>query len=118
MSERDDDGGSDRDLLAVLGDETALAVLAALDEPMTANEVTAACDIGASTAYRKLQTLSDAGLCEEHISVRGDGCRVSRYRRSVEELRVAPGDDSVAVETVERERPPATTAARVGAASD
>lgn len=129
---RSDDGDvggveSDRETaLSVLADETALAVLSALDEPMTASEVTEACDVGTSTAYRKLETLVEAGLCEERITVRSDGCRVSRYRRRVAELRVAPGDGEVAVETVPRERrdqgqhgrherPPA---ARVGTASD
>jgi DNA-binding transcriptional ArsR family regulator len=105
--------------LSVLADETALAVLAALDEPLTASEVTETCDVGQSTAYRKLETLVDAGLCEEQVSIRADGCRVSRYRRTVEELRVAPTDGEVDVETVARERhdrPRATV--RAGAASD
>jgi len=92
----------DTDTLSVLADDTALAVLAALDEPRTAREVAADGDLGLSTVYRKLERLTGADLCEERVTVRSDGCRVSRYRRTVDGLCVEVGDGDLAVEAVAR----------------
>lgn len=108
----------EEDALSILADRTALSVLSALDDPTTAREVTERCDVGLSTAYRKLETLAGAGLCEERVAVRSDGCRVSRYRRTVDELRVVPGDDQVGVEAVDREPRPTGVARVTGAVSD
>jgi|APHM01.1.fsa_nt_gi hypothetical protein len=110
--------GVDPGTLAVLADDTALAVLAALDEPRTAQEVADDCDLGLSTVYRKLERLTAADLCEERVTVRSDGCRVSRYRRTVDQLCVGLGGGDVTVEPIDRE--PRTGAAdpRVGASSD
>lgn len=104
--------------LELLADETALSVLAALDQPRTAQEVAETCDVGLSTAYRKLETLAEAGLSEERVSVRSDGCRVSRYRRTVEQLQVIPGDGDVEVTATRRERVADRPSVPTGAASD
>ncbi len=113
-----DDGGVDTDALAVLADDTALTVLAALDEPRTAQELADDCDLGLSTVYRKLERLTAADLCEERVTVRSDGCRVSRYRRTVEGLHVGLGDGEVTVDPVARETLPGGVDQRVGAPSD
>ncbi len=110
--------GVDTDALAVLADDTALTVLAALDEPRTAQEVAADRDLGLSTVYRKLERLTAADLCEERLEVRSDGCRVSRYRRTVDGLSVGLGDGEVTVDPVARESLPGAADRRVGARSD
>ena len=108
----------DADALAVLADDTALAVLAALDEPRTAQEVADDRELGLSTVYRKLDRLTTADLCEERLAVRADGCRVSRYRRTVDQLCVGIGDGEVTVAPVARDPHPGATDPRVGAPSD
>jgi DNA-binding transcriptional ArsR family regulator len=114
----DGTGADERTTLELLADETALAVLAALDEPRTASETADVCDLGLSTVYRKLERLTDADLCEERVTVRSDGCRVSRYRRSVDELRVSLLDGAIAVDAVRRERSPGPATGLAGAVSD
>ncbi len=113
-----DGTGVDTDTLAVLADDTALAVLAVLDDPRTAQEVADDCDLGLSTVYRKLDRLTAADLCEERVEVRADGCRVSRYRRTVDQLCVGLGDGEVTVAPVAREPRQGATDPRVGARSD
>ncbi|MFC7137926.1 helix-turn-helix domain-containing protein [Halobaculum litoreum] len=88
--------------LGLLTDETARAVFEALDEPRTAKEVAAVCDIGLSTAYRKLDALCSLGLCRERILVRTDGHHVTEHVRAVEEVRVAVGADGLEAEVTPR----------------
>lgn len=73
-------------VLEALGDEDCRTIVRALEEPMTAEEVSAACDIPSSTTYRKLDLLSEAGLVAESIEVRADGHHTTRYRPDFERV--------------------------------
>ncbi|WP_254839616.1 winged helix-turn-helix domain-containing protein [Natronomonas marina] len=65
----------------------------ATDEPRTAAELIEACSIPRSTAYRKIDLLTEAGLFEEGIRIRTDGKHASEYRRAVEEITVSLSTD-------------------------
>ncbi|MDG5777692.1 helix-turn-helix domain-containing protein [Haloarculaceae archaeon H-GB2-1] len=79
---------SGNDVVAVLDDPDCRRLLAALDEPRTADELTSRCSLARSTAYRKLGLLSEVGLLEERHRIRSDGNRVTRYARTVDRFRI------------------------------
>lgn len=83
-----------QDVLDALDDPDCHAILEALDEPMTARELSTACDIPESTTYRKLDLLSDASLVDERVDIRSDGRHATEYVRNFEEVRIALDDDS------------------------
>lgn len=76
--------------LAALNDADCRELLeAAAEEPRTAGELIEACSIPRSTAYRKIDLLTDAGLFEEGLRLSADGKHASEYRRAVEEITVS-----------------------------
>lgn len=85
--------------LEALNDPDCRELLAAAsDEPRTAGELIEDCSIPRSTAYRKIDLLTEAGLFEEGIRVRSDGKHASEYRRTVEEITLSlTGTDGVEV---------------------
>lgn len=87
--------------LAALNDPDCRELLAAATgEARTASELIEDCDIPRSTAYRKIDRLTDAGLYEESIRVSTDGTHASEYRRTVERLTVSlAADDGLEVAT-------------------
>jgi DNA-binding transcriptional ArsR family regulator len=92
-------------VLDALDDADARAIISALDEPMTASELSDACDIPLSTTYRKLDLLTEASLLLEGTEVRSDGHHTTRYEVAFEEVRVALDEDrsfEIAVETRDR----------------
>ncbi|GAD53891.1 hypothetical protein MBEHAL_2651 [Halarchaeum acidiphilum MH1-52-1] len=103
MSAPDDDTDLPR-VLEALNDADCRAFLRALEEPMTANELSEACDVPLSTTYRKLELLTDATLVDEETEVRSDGRHRSRYRAAFDSLELAFDDDHDLV--VDVERPP------------
>ena len=79
------DAGDADALLSALDDADCRAVLDAVgDGALSASEVSAACDLPPSTAYRKLGLLTDAGLIEERTRLRRSGRHASEYVRRVE----------------------------------
>lgn len=92
-------------VLDALDDADARSIIRALDEPMTASELSDACDIPLSTTYRKLDLLTEASLLLEGTEVRSDGHHTTRYEVAFEEVRIALGEDrrfEVAVEQRDR----------------
>jgi DNA-binding transcriptional ArsR family regulator len=76
----DDDPEPDPEaVFDALEDEDCRAIIRVLSEPMTAEEISAATDIPKSTTYRKLETLTNAGLLAEGVEIRSDGQHASRY---------------------------------------
>lgn len=87
--------GEGRGLLEALDDEACRTILEATGETArSASELSEACDIPLSTAYRKLELLEETGLIVEGIRIRRSGKHTSEYRRDVDEIRVTVGDDS------------------------
>ncbi len=90
-----------QDILSALDDSECRSILMEISEPMTATELTDACDIAQSTLYRKLDLLSRASLVRELVSVGPEGGRVTRYERDVSDVTISVGDDEFSV-TVDR----------------
>lgn len=86
--------GPDLDaLLDALSDPDCRTLVSAIDDPMTANELSETCDIPQSTTYRKLDQLSDATLLEELTEIRSDGRHTTRYAVAFEDVQVSLTDD-------------------------
>lgn len=101
-------GGEGRRLLEALDDEACRTILQATgDDARSAAELSEACDIPLSTAYRKLELLEETGLVVEGIRIRRSGKHTSEYRRAVEEICVSVGADDGIELTLE----PASTSA-------
>lgn len=90
----------------VLDDADCRAILRATsEEALSASELSEECDIPLSTTYRKLESLTEAGLLEESLRLRQSGKHTSEYRRRVDDIVVsmdAAGDFSLSVTRRER----------------
>lgn len=84
---------SDEDISAIVGaltDASARAIVAAIDdEPLSAHELSARCDLSLSTTYRKVNELSQLGLLEEEVRLGMDGKHISVYQCPYETISVA-----------------------------
>ena len=72
-----------------LDDDACRAIVRALEEPMTAGEVSEASGVPLSTTYKKLDQLTDAGLLEERTELDPEGHHRSRYFVDFDRLIVA-----------------------------
>lgn len=95
-----------QDVLDALDDPSCQAILEQLDRPMTASELSEACDIPESTMYRKLGLLSDASLVEERTEIRSDGRHTTRYALNFDEVRISLDDRSIDVAIKRRSQTP------------
>lgn len=84
----DDDAPSLQTVLDALDDPAARTIIAHLEEPMTAQQLTDVCDIPESTLYRKLALLSEASLLTERQTIRPDGQHMTRYRIEFETIQL------------------------------
>ncbi|MFB6206254.1 MAG: helix-turn-helix domain-containing protein [Haloglomus sp.] len=82
------------DVLSALDDDDCRAIIRALDEPLSAGEVSERCDIPSSTAYRKLDLLTEADLLREATEVRPDGHHTTLYDIDFERVVVALEEDN------------------------
>ena len=73
-------------VLDALDDPDCRAIVRALEEPMTADEIAEAADVPLSTTYRKLDLLTEASLLDEGVAVQPDGQHASRYAVAFEEV--------------------------------
>jgi DNA-binding transcriptional ArsR family regulator len=92
-------------LLSALEDEDCRSILeATTDEALSASELSETCDLPLSTAYRKLEQLTEAGLLEEQLRLSRSGKHTSEYIRSIEEVSVSiEGDLTLQVSHVTSE---------------
>ncbi|PSQ16441.1 transcriptional regulator [Halobacteriales archaeon QS_8_69_26] len=103
----DEDAPDLQDVLDALEDPDCRAFVRALEEPMTASELSEACDVPLSTTYRKLDLLTEASLLGERTEIRKDGQHTTRYAVEFEGVRILLGDDREFVVRVDRpERTP------------
>jgi len=101
-----DDTPEPSEVLDALSDDAATSIIAALDDPMTASQVSEECDIPLSTTYRKLDTLAEVDLLEESTEIRRDGQHTTRYTVAFDEITVSVTDDNdLVVEMSRPERP-------------
>ncbi|MFB6073874.1 MAG: helix-turn-helix domain-containing protein [Haloarculaceae archaeon] len=75
-------------ILELLADGTARSILCAVDEPMTAKELAADCELPLSTVYRKLEELSATPLLRETTRVRECGKHPQQFQRRFDALQV------------------------------
>lgn len=89
-----DDDAEFQTVLDALQDEDCRAVLeAAGEEALSASELSSVCDLPLSTTYRKLDTVTEAGLLVERTRLCPDGKHTSEYRRVVDDVVVSTGAD-------------------------
>lgn len=80
-------------VLNALDDQGCRRIVEALVEPMTAQEVSDACDIPLSTTYRKLDVLTDAALLSERAVLQPDGHHTTEYQLAFEEVVIRLSED-------------------------
>jgi predicted DNA-binding ArsR family transcriptional regulator len=105
-SERIIDAESEMEaLFHAFDDDDCRAILTATtDGALTASEISDACDLPLSTAYRKLDQLTEAGLLEERTRVRASGSHASEYALSIDELVISlDGDTGLELQVSQRE---------------
>lgn len=92
-------------VLQALEDPDCREILEATSQqPLSATELVDVCDIAQSTAYRKLDMLSEAGLVTEQIRLSRTGKHTSEYVRSVNEITLSmDGEDGVTLDVQSRE---------------
>jgi len=100
-STRDDDFLCE-DVLETLGDEPTRTIIETLSEPMTANELSEACDIPLSTMYRKLDALAEASLVTESTEIRQGGQHTTRYELDFTEIVVLLGEEHDLTTAIDR----------------
>jgi DNA-binding transcriptional ArsR family regulator len=94
-------------VLDALDDADARAIIRALEEPMTASELSEACDIPLSTTYRKLDLLTDASLLQEGTQIRADGHHATTYEVAFDAVRIHLTEDQrLEVQVERREKTP------------
>lgn len=81
------------EVLSALDDADCRAIIRALDEPLSAGEVSDRCDIPSSTAYRKLDLLTEAELLTEATEVRPDGHHTTLYDVDFEQVVIGLEED-------------------------
>jgi len=100
-SARDDEFLSE-DVLSALGDEPTRRIIEALSEPMTANELSEACDIPLSTMYRKLDKLTEASLVTESTEIRQGGQHTTRYELDFTKIAVLLSEEHTLTAAIDR----------------
>ncbi|MFC5971022.1 helix-turn-helix domain-containing protein [Halomarina salina] len=110
MPRRDDPPGLET-VLDALDDPACRALVRAADGSRTASELAADADVPLSTAYRKLDRLTEASLLETETEVRTDGHHTTRYRLAFEEVTITLDDGRTF--TVDVIRPPQAPSERL-----
>ncbi|WP_336325283.1 helix-turn-helix domain-containing protein [Halovenus sp. HT40] len=76
-------------LMGALEDADCRAILEATsNEALAATELCDACDLSSSTAYRKVDQLTEAGLLEESIRLSQSGAHTSEYSLAISDLEI------------------------------
>jgi predicted DNA-binding ArsR family transcriptional regulator len=90
-------------VLEALDDEDCREMICRVtQQPMTARELSTACDLPLSTTYRKLELLNDASLLEGQTRICTDGKNAQQYVRAFDRVLVDIREDGtleVAVRT-------------------
>ncbi len=103
MSER----RSVEDILDTIGDDYARDILVALrDEPRSAKELAAVCDISLPTVYRRLELLEEHDLVTSTTRVDDSGNEFRRYECNFERTVISLADDAYTVRIYRSENLP------------
>ncbi|WP_440769975.1 helix-turn-helix domain-containing protein [Natronorubrum sp. DTA28] len=86
-------------VLGALDDDACRAILEATDdESLTATELSEQCEIPMSTAYRKVEKLTEADLVEERVRINTSGKHATEYRKCFDDVLVSVDDGDIAIE--------------------
>lgn len=92
-------------VLEALHDDDCRTIITRLTEPMTADTIAERTDIPLSTTYRKLDTLTDAGLVVEGVEIRSDGQHASQYMVGFDDVSIELTDEmALEVDVAKRSR--------------
>lgn len=87
-----------QDVLRLLGDEDTQRMVECADAPLTAAEFAERCGLALSTAYRKIEQLTEAGLLEQSLRLTSNGHHPTQYRRAIDGVAIAvDGTDQLTV---------------------
>lgn len=79
-------------LLRALQDDDCRAIVEAVeDEALSASELAEECDLPLSTTYRKVDTLTDAALLDEHLRLAASGSHEREYVPGNVDLTISVG---------------------------
>lgn len=88
-----------REVLEVMADEYALAILTRTDqEPMSAKELTEVCDASETTIYRRIDRLRSLGFITEKLQIDRDGHHRKLYEATLEGLSIDVNDGDLSVD--------------------
>lgn len=94
-----DDSVDPRAVLAALDDDACRSILEATnEESLTATELSERCDIPMSTAYRKVEMLTEAELVEEQVRINTSGKHATEYRKNFDDVLVSVAGGGVQIE--------------------
>ncbi|WP_254528504.1 winged helix-turn-helix domain-containing protein [Natrinema gelatinilyticum] len=86
-------------VLAALDDDACRSILEATnEESLTATEVSERCDIPMSTAYRKVEMLTEADLVTEQVRINTSGKHATEYRKNFDDVLVSVTDGEIEIE--------------------
>ncbi|GAB6877920.1 helix-turn-helix domain-containing protein [Halorubrum gandharaense] len=91
-------------VFAALDDPACRDIVVALDEPMTAKEVSDRADVPLSTAYKKLDRLESASMLEEHTQIDAGGHHRSQYVVAFDRLLVGLEEEEEEEATADERR--------------
>jgi len=95
----DEEAVSGEDLLELLGDEYTRRVLqAVVDEPKSGSDVVEDASVSKATAYRRLETLQEAGLVTSRTVFDPDGHHHEQFEALLDGVTVELGDDGVSAD--------------------
>lgn len=88
------DGEAVQGLLTVLQDEGCRRIIQATGEDaLSAKELAETCEMPLSTAYRKVDRLTDAGVLTEQVRIARSGKHTSEYLLRIDDVEVTLGTE-------------------------
>ena len=101
------DGGTEAtpaDVFQLLADDYARRILLAADEePRTAKDLSRICDVSLATVYRRVATLREHDLVDEHSTVGDDGAHRRQFETTLEELHLELTDGELDLSVARRD---------------
>lgn len=93
-------------LLGTLEDPDCRAIIeATTGEALSASELSDRCDLPLSTAYRKVDRLTDVGVLEERVRLSRSGQHTSEYTLQVDSIQLSVDPESGIVIQISEEQP-------------